>query len=124
MKNLLMNFFPSFSGKFTYILTFYILWWKIFRYILYVSAVDQSVSVDDRRTSMSIVEVRIEGSLEEDRPKPEKQSEIQTSTFSDEENEQQLNNETEEFLKEAKRRVIFKQFLPIFQIERWIERKR
>jgi hypothetical protein len=69
-----------------------------------VSAVDQSVAVDERRTSMSIVEVRIEGSSE-DRPKPEKQSEIRTSTFSDEENEQQLNNETEEFLKEAKRRV-------------------
>jgi hypothetical protein len=69
-----------------------------------VSAVDQSVGVDERRTSMSIVEVRIEGSSE-DRPKPEKQSEIRTSTFSDEENEQQLNNETEEFLKEAKRRV-------------------
>ena len=69
-----------------------------------MSAVDQSVAVDERRTSMSIVEVRIEGSSE-DRPKPEKQSEIRTSTFSDEENEQQLNNETEEFLKEAKRRV-------------------
>ncbi len=69
-----------------------------------MSAVDQSVGVDERRTSMSIVEVRIEGSSE-DRPKPEKQSEIRTSTFSDEENEQQLNNETEEFLKEAKRRV-------------------
>ncbi len=69
-----------------------------------MSAVDQSVTVDERRTSMSIVEVRIEGSSE-DRPKPEKQSEIRTSTFSDEENEQQLNNETEEFLKETKRRV-------------------
>ena len=71
---------------------------SVFRYILYVSAVDQAANVEDRRTSMAIVEVRIEGSLE-DRPKPNPESQVVTSS-SDE-----LSNETEEFLKEAKRRV-------------------
>jgi len=71
-----------------------------FRYILYVSSVDQAANVEDRRTSMAIVEVRIEGSLE-DRPKPNPtESQVATTSSSDE-----LSNETEEFLREAKRRV-------------------
>ncbi len=55
---------------------------------------------------MAIVEVRIDGSSEE-RTKPEKpeKTEILKSGVIDEDSEQALNNETEEFLKEAKRRV-------------------
>jgi len=65
-----------------------------------VSSVDQAANVEDRRTSMAIVEVRIEGSLE-DRPKPNPtESQVATTSSSDE-----LSNETEEFLREAKRRV-------------------
>ena len=52
---------------------------------------------------MAIVEVRIEGLLE-DRPKQEK-PELPKPVSSEEDTEQTLNNETEEFLKEAKRRV-------------------
>ncbi len=55
---------------------------------------------------MAIVEVRIDGSAEE-RTKPEKPEKPETlkSGVIDEDSEQALNNETEEFLKEAKRRV-------------------
>jgi type IV secretory pathway VirB10-like protein len=113
-------------------------------YILYVSAVDQAASVDDRRTSMAIVEVRIEGSAEAPKPeapkpeapkpeapkpetpkpeaprteapKPEapkpdilKPEVLKPDTLklgsSEEDTDQALNDETENFLKEAKRRV-------------------
>ena len=81
-------------------------------YILYVSAVDQAASLDDRRTSMAIVEVRVDGTPE-DQPKAEKPDnpvkpdpvENLKSEINEEETEQALNGETEEFLKEAKRRV-------------------
>ena len=83
------------------------------RYILYVSAVDQSLSVDDRRTSMAIVEVRIQGSIE-DRPKrePEKLPQDVLATSSGEEKQLKMNS-TDEFLAEAKRKVFLKRQIKI-----------
>ena len=77
------------------------------RYILYVSAVDQSSAVEDRRTSMAIVEVRIQGAIE-DRPKrePEKLPQEILATSSGEENQLKTNTTTEEQLAEAKRKVL------------------
>jgi hypothetical protein len=76
------------------------------RYILYVSAVDQSLLVEDRRTSMAIVEVRIQGSIE-DRPKrePEKLPQEILGTAGGEENQLKASG-SEDVSAEAKRKVL------------------
>lgn len=83
--------------------------WYIFRYVLYVTAIDQGEPVEERRTSMAIVEIRVEGDFNA-RPLTDSEAEApgvpqQAPVVVQNGRKKEISTDTSEFLKEQQRKV-------------------